>query len=165
MHTRVAEGNLFMRTLLTLILLTFIPLGLNGQVTDKNLKLTIRESTMAGNSYYEVTPDSILIMATYYSPHKKTTEFKKALSKDERQKLEKALLKIEIKELKDSYFGQDVSDDNYEFEFTFDVNGTNKKTRIYEYKHKDIFELVRQINLLLPENYLVHYDEKYCKNK
>lgn len=147
------------------IIFSIISLSLRGQGGTDNFKVKIDESVMTGHSYYEITQDSIVMRARHYwikTKTTKTTEFTKALTKDEGQKLKKAFTRINLKRLKDSYYGKDVSDDNYEFEFIFNSNGTETRTNIYEYKHKDIFEFVRQVNLLIGNDFSIHYDERYC---
>lgn len=147
----------------TLILIILYSTQVIGQNDNDDFTLTIDESVMMGSSKTIITQDSIVSTSKYYYKEVSTSEFRKALTNDERKKLKNLLSKINLNKLRDSYIS-DMIDDHYEFKFTFDFNNKSKETTIYGIRHADIFALVEQINTMIPKDYEIHYNDKYLKS-
>jgi hypothetical protein len=151
-----------MRTLATFLLFILCVVQTIGQ-SSKTFNVTIDESVMLGTSKTIITQDSIIVTSKYQLNETKTMGFRKALTKDEKLKLEQLISKINLDKLKDKYHN-DFIDDHYEFKFTFDVNDKIKVMTIYGVRLKDIFNFVRQINNMIPKDFeIIHYNDEYLK--
>lgn len=154
-----------MRIFVTILLvITTCSCGTEKQSHD--FKIIIEEFAMLGISVTTLTQDSLVITTRGFDfkdniSTDKKTQFKKRLTNDERNDFITSISRINLKTMRDSYYGEHLSSDNYEFTFTFDINGVTKKTTIYEYKHKEMFDLVSKINKLTPESFRIMYNEWY----
>lgn len=123
---------------------------------------------MLGGSFATITNDSIKIVSTGYSflsdeSKEIVTEFKMAMTVDEKINLAKTLKKINLKRLKRNYVGKRISYHNFEFDFIFTVDGQTKETKIYEYKHRQILNLVRLLNKYLNGKREIMYNDWYIR--
>lgn len=127
--------------------------------------IAIDQSNSLGMSELMVTVTHDSIVATsgmLIMGERRATRFKKALTGSEIEKLNQSLSKIDVRKLKERYHSS-VVDDADEFEFTFNINNETKRTKIYGVRHTRIFNLVGEINKMVPEEFKIYYDDDYLR--
>jgi hypothetical protein len=78
--------------------------------------------------------------------------------------LEKAFLNIDIDKLKSDYTGTNSIDDATDFDFTFEIDGKEKKVHIYLGRQDQILAFAKQINeMIVFSGFQIGYDEEYFK--
>ena len=135
-----------------------------GQKHNNDFAITIVEMDFGGGRMdIKITQDSIKAESHYmFRDGKVASVFKTPLIDDGRGNLDKLkhlLFKINLDELKESYRGNVL--DGSEFEFTFNFDNKIKRTIIHYGRQTDIFNLVQQINEMIPLEFTIHYDADY----
>ena len=148
-----------MKTLLLTILISF---RIVGHTESKDFEIIIEQSNMFGDSRLTLTQDSIKVISRTTLSGTKELTFKHSLTKKEKKELKLLISTIDLKKLEKTYHS-DLVDDHYEFEFMFDVNGEIKMTTIYGVRHNEIFDLVKQVNSILPKEFEIQYNDNYLE--
>ena len=151
--------------LLYIVLLMF---GVSALAQDNNIKqfriyINCSGQLWAGGYDANITQDSIIIRRSEGPDpvDSKTEYYKRKMTSDEKKVISHALLKINPDNLQKDYTDNDAPDDRAEFDFKLTINSNTKAFHIYEVKIPEIFELVRQINLMLPQKFRIGYDDRY----
>ena len=140
----------------------------NSAATKKptTFKIEISElrSFLNGDGKWTITQDSIVSVQDRYDNLKDTAiydRFASALSKSEMESIAELLSKIDLNKFEKSYIDHSAVDDMNEYEFTISMNEQAKTFRVYRVKIEEIFNLVKQINELFPEQHKIGYDDVY----
>jgi len=156
----------FMRII---ILLTTLLISFSCLNHSKNSKKTadyrieIRTYGMTWDDKYLFTHDSIIITPKRIIKKDSAAVFLKKLSESDQQTIINALLQINFDDIDPMYVNNSAPDDMPEFDFEITVNSKIKKFHIYQVKVNDIFNLVKQLNKLVPDNYKIGYTEAYFR--
>ncbi len=93
------------------------------------------------------------------------TNYLRNLSIAERQTIFYWLSKIDLQKIEKENVNNTAPDDMGEYDFAISVNHQSKKFHIYQVKIDAVFNLVKQINLLLPAQYQIGYNDSYFRFK
>ena len=115
-----------------------------------------------GNATWEINEDSISVeMKTI--KYDSVTNYSKKLSITERQTIFYWLSKIDLQKIEKENVNNSAPDDMGEYDFDITINDQSKKFHIYQVKIDAVFNLVKQVNLLLPSQYQVGYNDSYFR--
>lgn len=89
--------------------------------------------------------------------------FRKKLSSSEKLQIAKSLSEIDLDKLQKDYTDNNAPDDMGEYDFKISIGEKTKSFHIYQVKVPEVFNLVRTINSLLPQEEKIGYDESYFK--
>jgi len=125
-------------------------------------KIEIEESGMLFDNFFTIKNDSIIIKNRNIGVDSLAdTSYSKVLADTAQIILTKALAKVDLNKIEKNYVDNKAPDDLGEYDFKILI-GTNKKEfHIYRVKVDEIFNLVKQINTLLPNKFRIGYDDSY----
>lgn len=115
-----------------------------------------------GNTTWQITEDSISIKM-HARQYDSLTSYSKGLSITERQTIFYWLSKIDLQKIEKENVNNTAPDDMGEYDFDISINQHSKKFHIYRVKIDSVFNLVKQINLLLPAQYQIGYNDSYFR--
>jgi len=125
-------------------------------------EIEIREWGMLFDNKYVITTDSIIIN---YSVIKRPARFAKEVTEGHARSICSSLEKVDMKNMKESYVDNHAPDDMPEYDFRIIRNDETKEFHIYQVKLDEIFNLVAEINKILPKEHRVGYDKEYFRYK
>ncbi len=115
-----------------------------------------------GGTFAVITDDSIKI--TYSRTFFDSVEtYSKLLSKQERDRIKSKLGKIDFESLKDDYTNNHAGDCGGEFDFVLTIDEVRKKFHIYKVKVDPVFNLIAEINKMLPRKFRIEYNDEYFR--
>lgn len=119
---------------------------------------------MGGGTFAVITDDSIRI--TYSRTLFDSVEtYNKLLSKQERHRIKSKLGKIDLESLKDDYTNNHAGDCGGEFDFFLTIDEVHKKFHIYKVKVDPVFNLIAEINNMVPEKFRIAYNDEYFRRR
>ena len=130
---------------------------------SKKFVITVKQWAMisAGDMTVRVTNDSI--SATGRNYRNEEYGFENGITSSQEKKVLAALNAIDLTNLKENYVDDNAADDKEEFDFIFEVDGNKTRTHVYLIEVKELLELVKCINTMMPDDMQIVYDEKYLK--
>jgi len=132
-------------------------------ITSTNFQIEIKESGMISDNSFIISQDSLSVKKVSPSMVNYNSEFSKKLSLADKQLLIEELNKIDLSIIQKNYVNNSAPDDMLEYDFKITIDGQTKEFHIYQVKIDNIFNLVRQINTLLPEKFKIGYNDEYFK--
>jgi hypothetical protein len=122
---------------------------------------------------FEITQDSIKVRKSSFGLAGDDEVFVVAIPEKGRKNITSILSAINFSELKYNYErtsipnpGEDISnlsDHGYAYDVILQHEDNYKSFRIDSYKLDFFYELVKQVNLYLPESFQLHYNDEYLK--
>ncbi|RZK00599.1 MAG: hypothetical protein EOO46_20985 [Flavobacterium sp.] len=91
--------------------------------------------------------------------------FTTVLSTKEKDSIQTSLLKVDLNKLNRENVDNSAPDDMGEFDFKLTVGKATKEFQIYQVYLDSIFNLVKQINIFLPNKYDIGYNAEYFRFK
>ena len=140
--------------------------AISGQTTKPtNYKIEIRlwGLLIGGDKTWTITQDSISIIQKNFKDS--TDTYSKMLSSADNQRIIETLTKVDLRKIKNEYVNNSAPDDMGEYDFKITVDTQTKEFHIYRVKVDEIFNLVKQINGLLPDKYQIGYNVEYIGHK
>lgn len=115
-----------------------------------------------GGAFAVITDDSIKI--SYSRTLFDSVEtYAKRLSEQERRRIKSKLRKIDLLSLKEDYTNEHAGDCGGEFDFVLTIDEVRKKFHIYKVKVDPVFNLIAEINKMLPEKFQIEYNDEYFR--
>jgi hypothetical protein len=131
------------------------------QEPDK-FNISIKEWGMIFENNFRIHGDSVKISLKGKNPEKR---FVKILSEKEKESIIAHLKRISWKEIKRTYVNDQAPDDLAEYDFSIAFNKEVREFHIYQVAVEDMIALVQVINVLLPSEFRISYDDNYVKKK
>ena len=138
----------------------FVDYSQQSDIRHFEIKVEPWGRMFGGGTFATITDDSIKI-ACSRSIEDKEERYSKRLNERERSQIKYNLKKIDLLNLKANYTDNDAPDDMGEFDFILTIDKAQKKIHIYQVKVDPIFNLVAEINKMVPEKFQIEYNNRY----
>lgn len=143
------------------LICSFTDMHSNSAIENENdFSIEIEESAMFIQNNYKISQDCINIKLQLLLLPIETKYYSKEISKADRKVIIDLLDKINFETLQKSYSNNAV-DCMQEYTFRIKYKNIDREIHIYDTKVKPIFDLVAKINILLPSEYRINYDDGY----
>lgn len=159
--------------LLVFLYLVLNRLSYSQSNSNSDFRIHINEWAMFVDNNFEITQDSINVRKSSFGLAGDDIKFKIAIPENGRQKIASIVKAVNFKELEYNYErtsvhtpGKDISnlsDHDYVYDVILQHKDDYKIFRISSYKLDFFYELIKQVNLYLPDSNQLHYNDEYLK--
>ena len=147
-----------LKVLFLYLLLSTCSSSLLAQADSIKYKIVIHKTSAPINSevFVEITQDSLLVMLVDTTHHIQ-------VSQKSRAKITSLVLSLDLNKLEEIYWNKKSRDKSI---CIFDITIGNQKKFISVYHQKVIvlYELIKEINQVLPKQFSIGYDKSYFDN-